>query len=80
MLQTSNSDQPAQNASLMRVVILGKTISEPWEIYLAEDAQISQSFCSSHLSRDANQMFIINENKEYVYDKNAILTPDHVRC
>ena len=21
-----------------------------------------------------------NENKAYVYDKNAILTPDHVRC
>ena len=43
MLQTSNSDQPAQTASLMRVVIVGKTISQRWEINLAEGSHFEQS-------------------------------------
>ena len=43
MLQTSNSDQHAQTASLMRVVIAGKTISGPWEIYLAKGRHFEQS-------------------------------------
>ena len=47
-LQTSNSDQPAQTASLMRVVIIGKTISGSWKIYLAECKHFEQS---AHMRR-----------------------------
>ena len=43
MLQTSNSDQPAQTASPMRVVIVGKTISGPWDFYLAKGRHFEQS-------------------------------------
>ena len=42
MLQTSNSDQPAQTASLMRVVIVGKTISRPSDFYLAKGRHVEQ--------------------------------------
>ena len=79
MLQTSNSDQPAQNASLMRVVIASKTISGPWEIYLAKGRHFEES---ARLRRSGRVfavgvatfqetlikcLFFFNENKAYVY-------------
>ena len=43
MLQTSNSYLPAQTTSLMRVVVVGKTIFGPCVIYLAEGKHFEQS-------------------------------------
>ena len=85
MLQTSNSDQPAQTASLMRVVIVGKTISGRWEINLAEGNHFEQSarirrsvrlFAVATFQETLINCLFFNENKAYVYDENAILTPD----
>ena len=83
MLQTSNSDQPAQTASLMRVVIAGKTISEPWEIYLAKGRHFKQSarmrrsvrIFAVAVATFQEMLFIFiffNKNKTYVYDQNVI--------
>ena len=89
MLQTCNSDQPAQTASLMRVVIVGITISGPWEIYLAEGKHLEQSalmrrsvrvFAVATFQGTLIKCLFFNENKAYVYDKSAILTPDNVKC
>ena len=84
MLQASNSDQPAQNASLMRVVIAGKTISGPWEIYLAKGRHFKQSarmrrsvrvfaVAVATFQETLIKCLFFNENKAYVYDQNAIL-------
>ena len=72
----------------MRVVIVDKTISEPWEFYLAKGRHFEQSarmrrsvkvFAVATFQETLIKYLSFNENKAFVYDKNAILTPDHVR-
>ena len=68
MLQRSNSDQPAQTAGLMRVVIVGKTICDPEKsIWQNVDSLNSLLVCAdqSVFAVAADQMFIFSTKTQH---------------